>query len=181
MKWASVDDFGAKGDGLTDDTEAVQRAMNSGKPVVWFPKACYVINGTVAIPATVREVAFLWSSVYRTDPAQPTNLTAQQAGELLIKDEPAEAFKPALFRVAQSSDQPLLIHQGHHAGSVFLDHEAQRPVILEDMITWWIHTTTSHEAPACYSRARRHKRQVSRGCIGTQSRKGPPRRSLRTW
>jgi hypothetical protein len=146
-KWASVDEFGAKGDGLTDDTEAVQRAMNSGKPVVWFPKACYVINGTVAIPATVREVAFLWSSVYRTDPAQPTNLTAQQAGELLIKDEPAEAFKPALFRVAKSSDQPLLIHQGHHAGSVFLDHEAQRPVILEDMITWWIHTHYFSRSP----------------------------------
>lgn len=134
-KWASVDDFGAVGDGLTDDTAAVQRAMDSGKPVVWFPKACYAINGTVNIPATVREVALLWSSVYRTDPTQPTNLTPQQAGELQIKGEPPDAVKPALFRVAQASAQPLLIHQGHHAGSVFLDHEAQRPVILEDMIT----------------------------------------------
>ena len=138
-KWASVDDFGAKGDGITDDTEPVQRAMNSGKPVVWFPKACYAINGTVAIPATVREVAFLWSSVYRTDPAQPTNLTMRQAGELLIKGEPPEAVKPALFRVAQGSDQPLLIRQGFHAGSVFLDHEAQRPVILDDMVTAFQH------------------------------------------
>jgi hypothetical protein len=138
-KWASVEDFGAKGDGLTDDTEAVQRAMNSGKPVVWFPKACYAINGSVAIPATVREVAFLWSTVYRTDPTQSTNLTQRQAGELIIKGEPAEAVKPALFRVSQVSDQPLLIHQGHHACSVFLDHEAQRPVILEDMITYFNH------------------------------------------
>ena len=149
-KWASVDDFGAKGDGLTDDTEAVQRAMNSGKPVVWFPKACYAINGTVAIPATVREVAFLWSSVYRTDPAQPTNLTMRQASELLIKGEPAEAVKPALFRVAQGSDQPLLIHQGHHAGSVFLDHEAQRPVILEDMITWFQHVRYWARTPGIF-------------------------------
>ena len=139
-KWASVDDFGAKGDGITDDTEAVQRAMNSGKPVVWFPKACYAINGTVAIPATVREVAFLWSSVYRTDPAQPTNLTARQAGDLLIKGEPAEAVKPALFRVAAASGEPLALRQNVNAGGVFLDHEAQRPVILEDMITWFIHT-----------------------------------------
>jgi hypothetical protein len=135
-KWASVADFGAKGDGITDDTEAVQRAMNSGKPVVWFPKACYVINGTVAIPATVREVAFLWSSVYRTD---PTNLTAQQAGDLRIKGEPAEAVKPALFRVAAASGEPLALRQNVSAGAVFLDHEAQRPVILEDMITWFLH------------------------------------------
>ena len=139
-KWASVADFGAKGDGITDDTAAVQRAMNSGKPVVWFPKACYVINGTVAIPATVREVAFLWSSVYRTDPTQPTNLTARQAGELRIKGEPAEAVKPALFRVAAASGEPLALRQNVNAGAVFLDHEAQRPVILEDMITWFLHT-----------------------------------------
>jgi hypothetical protein len=138
-KWASVDDFGAKGDGITDDTEAVQRAMNSGKPVVWFPKACYAINGSVAIPATVREVDFLWSSVYRTDPDQPTNLTQRQAGELRIKGEPAEAVKPALFRVAEASGEPLVLRQNVNAGAVFLDHEAQRPVILEDMITWFLH------------------------------------------
>ena len=56
--------------------------MDSGKPVVWFPKACYAINGTVAIPATVREVAFLWSSVYRTDPTaahQPDPETGRRA------------------------------------------------------------------------------------------------------
>ena len=139
-KWASVDDFGAVGDGLTDDTAAVQRAMDSGKPVVWFPKACYAINGTVNIPATVREMALLWSSVYRTDPTQPTNLTAKQAGALTIAGEPAEAVKPALFRVAQVSSKPLLIRQGHHAGGVFLDHEARRPVILEDTVVWFQHT-----------------------------------------
>jgi len=114
--------------------------MNSGKPVVWFPKACYAINGTVAIPATVREVDFLWASVYRTDPDQPTNLTQREAGELRIEGEPPEAFKPALFRVDVASGEPLVLRQNVNAGAVFLDHEAQRPVILEDMITWFIHT-----------------------------------------
>ncbi len=146
-KWASVDDFGAKGDGITDDTEAVQRAMNSGKPVVWFPKACYVINGSVAIPATVREVAFLWSTVYRTDPTQSTNLTGRQAGELIIKGEPAEAVKPSLFRVAKASGNPLVLRQNVSCGAVLLDHEAQRPVILEDMITWFQHVRYHARTP----------------------------------
>jgi hypothetical protein len=113
-QWASVDAFGAIGDGVTDDTQAVQRAMNSGKPVVWFPKAAYVINGTVAIPRTVREVAFLHASVYRSVSAES-----------------------ALFRVAEPSTEPLLIHENINAGGVFIDHEADRPLILEDVMTWW--------------------------------------------
>jgi hypothetical protein len=113
-QWASVDAFGAIGDGVTDDTQAVQRAMNSGKRVVWFPKAAYVINGTVAIPRTVREVAFLHASVYRSVSAEP-----------------------GLFRVAEPSTEPLLIHENVNAGGVFVDHEADRPLILEDVETWF--------------------------------------------
>jgi len=115
-QWASVDAFGAIGDGVTDDTQAVQRAMNSGKRVVWFPKAAYVINGTVAIPRTVREVAFLHASVYRSVSAEP-----------------------GLFRVAEPSTEPLLIHENVNAGGVFVDHEADRPLILEDVETWFPH------------------------------------------
>ncbi|MFA6294037.1 MAG: glycosyl hydrolase family 28-related protein, partial [Victivallales bacterium] len=55
-KWANVDDFGAVGDGVADDTDSIQRAMNSGFPVIYFPKANYVVNGTVDIPASVREI-----------------------------------------------------------------------------------------------------------------------------
>ena len=112
--------FGALGDGIHDDTAAVQRAVNSGKPVVWFPKATYVINGTVDIPATVREMAFLWASVYRTGSDSPND-------------------GPAMFRVAEPSTQPLFLHRNHNAGGIFLDHEAYRPVVFEDVIAWFHH------------------------------------------
>jgi pectate lyase-like protein len=118
-KWASVNDFGAVGDGKTDDTAAIQRAMKSGKPVVFFPKASYVINGTVDIPATVREVSFLWASIYRSEANEPDG--------------------PGLFRVAEASGQPLMLHATVNAGGVFLDHEADRPVVLQDVIAWFHH------------------------------------------
>jgi hypothetical protein len=35
--WANVEKFGAKGDGQTDDTAAVQRAIDSGAHTVYFP------------------------------------------------------------------------------------------------------------------------------------------------
>ena len=116
-KWADVQAYGAKGDGITDDTAAIQRAMASGKPVVFFPRAAYVVNGSVTIPASVREVSFLHGAIYRSE----------------------EKSKTAMFRVAEPSSQPLLIHQNVNAGGIFVDHAAQRPLVLEDLATWFHH------------------------------------------
>ncbi len=54
-EWANVHDFGAVGDGIHDDTGAIQNALNSGKPVVYFPKKEYALN-TVTIPASVKRI-----------------------------------------------------------------------------------------------------------------------------
>lgn len=118
-QWASVDDFGAAGDGIADDTAAIQRAMNSGQPVVYFPKANYVVNGTVDVPATVREITWLFGSAHRSQASEPDG--------------------PGLFRVAEPSAEPLRIHQAMSAGGVFLDHEADRPVLLEDIYVVFNH------------------------------------------
>ena len=60
--WANVDAFGAKGDGETDDTEAVQAAMNSGKSTVYFPRAAYKIAKPIDVPPTVVRVDFLFGA-----------------------------------------------------------------------------------------------------------------------
>ncbi|MFP3867806.1 MAG: right-handed parallel beta-helix repeat-containing protein [Desulfobacteraceae bacterium] len=48
--WLDVQAYGAKGDGKTDDTKAIQSALNTardaGGGVVWFPKGTYKITGT---------------------------------------------------------------------------------------------------------------------------------------
>lgn len=118
-KWANVDAFGAAGDGVTDDTAAIQRAMDSGLPVVYFPKANYVVNGTVDIPAGVQEIVWLFGGVHRS--------------------VETVADSPALFRVAEPSTAPLLMHCAITAGGIFLDHEADRPVVLEDIEVWFHH------------------------------------------
>lgn len=59
-QFASVLDFGAKGDGLTDDTDAINRALNQlycvqSNPQVrrslFFPAGVYVVSGTINIPS----------------------------------------------------------------------------------------------------------------------------------
>jgi hypothetical protein len=52
-EWANVRSFGAKGDGTTDDTAAIQKAIDS-KRVVYLPLGFYVVNDTIRMkPDTV--------------------------------------------------------------------------------------------------------------------------------
>lgn len=61
----NVKDFGAKGDGVTDDTAAIQAAFNSavGKKVI-FPAGVYV-SGNVSIPVGVKTVDGMGSTLKR--------------------------------------------------------------------------------------------------------------------
>ena len=52
-EWASVRGFGAKGDGVTDDTAAIQKAIDSRR-VVYLPLGFYAVNDTIRLkPDTV--------------------------------------------------------------------------------------------------------------------------------
>lgn len=46
----SVKNYGAKGDGVSDDTTAIQKALNSGK-IILIPKGTYLISKSLNIPA----------------------------------------------------------------------------------------------------------------------------------
>jgi hypothetical protein len=46
--WASARSFGAKGDGVTDDTAALQKAIDSRR-VVYLPLGLYVVNDTIRL------------------------------------------------------------------------------------------------------------------------------------
>ena len=46
--YLNVEDFGAKGDGVTDDTDAIISAIQTGKKV-YFPKGTYLISSTIVL------------------------------------------------------------------------------------------------------------------------------------
>lgn len=50
LDYANVKNYGAKGDGSTDDTEAIKKAIASGKDL-YFPDGEYLITGTIDIGA----------------------------------------------------------------------------------------------------------------------------------
>ncbi len=48
-KVRNVKDYGAKGDGRTDDTEAIQAAIGPGNGIIYFPSGTYVVSREVKV------------------------------------------------------------------------------------------------------------------------------------
>lgn len=65
-KFISVKSNGAKGDGVTDDTAAIQAVFNScvGDQIIYFDHGDYLITNTVNIPKNVKIVGEIWAVIY---------------------------------------------------------------------------------------------------------------------
>jgi hypothetical protein len=120
-EWANVARFGAVADGKTDATAAIQKAMDSGKKVIYFQPGKYVIDSVITVPATVERINFMFTDLI--------------AGENLKE----LAFQGAL-KITGYSDKPLLIENlfawEKWNGSHFLvDHASKRTLVLSDIHT----------------------------------------------
>lgn len=60
--FVSVKSFGAKGDGVTDDTAAIQKIFDSATPdqVIYFDHGAYVISDTVKVPKNIKITGEIW-------------------------------------------------------------------------------------------------------------------------
>ncbi|OAA50318.1 glucan 1,3-beta-glucosidase GLUC78 precursor [Metarhizium rileyi] len=61
-KFISVKSQGAKGDGKTDDTAAIQKIFNTASPdeIVYFDHGAYLITDTVKVPKNIKIVGEIW-------------------------------------------------------------------------------------------------------------------------
>lgn len=118
-QWASVNEYGAKGDSLHDDSQAIQAAMNSGKSTIYFNPGIYLIDTSITIPASVKRVNFMYADL--------------KAGEQLKK-----MADHGVFIVKGNSTQPLIIEdlfawEDLHGDFYFIEHASTRTVVLSDL------------------------------------------------
>jgi glucan 1,3-beta-glucosidase len=85
----SVKAAGAKGDGVTDDTQAIQRLFNSvgAGDIVYFDHGAYVVTNTVQVPSNIKITGEMWPLI--------------MAGGSAFKDQ---ANPKAVFRVGNPGD-----------------------------------------------------------------------------
>jgi len=115
--------FGAKGDGESDDTRAIQEAFNSGASQIVFEPGRYKLNGSISIPKTVRQIDFNFIDLV----AGPDLAAEKGVGGFTIEGE---------------SEDPLFIERlfawerwrGNHCT---FHHGSKRTLVLKD-----IHTQT---------------------------------------
>ncbi|KAI0645963.1 exo-beta-1,3-glucanase [Trametes meyenii] len=67
-QFVSVKSQGARGDGQTDDTAAIQAVLNkfSGCKIIFFDAGVYVVTSTITIPAGTQVVGEAWSTILGT-------------------------------------------------------------------------------------------------------------------
>ncbi|RVX69613.1 hypothetical protein B0A52_06677 [Exophiala mesophila] len=68
--FVSVKSAGAVGDGITDDTTAIQNILNSATPdqIVYFDHGAYVITSTIQVPANIRITGEIWPLIMAQGP-----------------------------------------------------------------------------------------------------------------
>ena len=116
-----VDDFGAVGDGVTDSTEAIQRALNSGKRYIFFGTGHYLVSGTVTVPASVRLIDFMFCDFYSSEELRNSRNTG-------------------FLKICEDSEEPLTLRQvftwekffGYFR---FVQHACRRDLVLKDLHT----------------------------------------------
>ncbi len=118
-QWVSINAFGAKGDGQTDDTQAIQRAMNAGKPVVYFNPGQYVVDSTIIVPGHVKRIDLMYADL--------------KAGERL-----KQMKEQGTFKIVDEPGDPLIIErlfawEEYYGHQYLVDHASTRSLVLKDL------------------------------------------------
>lgn len=109
--WASPTHFGARPDDDTDDSEAIQKAIDSGKTTIYFPAGAYKIGRTITIRGKARRLIGCEASVIPDD----------------LKGAPA-------FRLAEG-EAPVVVFErlsGGYAATPMLANPTGRTLVIKD-------------------------------------------------
>jgi len=93
----NVKDFGATGDGVTDDSTAIQAALNSNNSVIMIPKGHYIISSTIVIPkgkAIIGEGNDYWDTFTPSEdrPTEPLVKRDAEGTHLVFKGTGSKAY-----------------------------------------------------------------------------------------
>lgn len=109
--WVNVKDFGATGDGITNDTTAIQNALNSGAKTIYAEAGTYKVTGQLTVPATVSLIGEGRNATIFTAEGVTTATFADTA--VIYKAGGAPTSLPSLSSNPTKASQTLLFSSAH--------------------------------------------------------------------
>jgi hypothetical protein len=86
-KWASVESFGAtKNNNEDDDAPAIQKAIDSGKEIIYFPFGQYSLKSEVVVRGKVKKLDFLFSEMTAADEKAAFRIADVENGSVILED-----------------------------------------------------------------------------------------------
>ncbi|CAE7209200.1 unnamed protein product [Rhizoctonia solani] len=128
-QFVSVKQFGAKGDGVTDDTRIIQAVINkfSGCKIIYFDAGTYYVTDTIKIPEGTIVVGEIWSVIIGGG-----KKFADQKNPRVVIDVGKEGDR----KPVQLSNLVLSARSGS-AGAIVLRWNVGEPSRQEDMSGMW--------------------------------------------
>ncbi|MBQ7840574.1 MAG: hypothetical protein IJ390_08860 [Lachnospiraceae bacterium] len=119
-EWASVNEFGAAGDGVTDDTQAIQAAMLSGKKHIFFQPGKYLVTGSITVPENVVRINFMYCDFV----AGETVKAMSDRGVFVITGDEGTILLEDVFTWEQ-----------FYGYMRFIEHAGKRTLVMSDLHT----------------------------------------------
>lgn len=139
--WANVAKYGAVADPKVDSTAAIRRAFASGAGTIYFPHGTYFISENIEVPASVRRIVGMTSTLHAFNPRKPG--FQRDKGMLIARNTKAPltierlAFDNSWLgdqvAVEAAGSKPLVLRDLVSAGTVMLKRPSDAgPAFLED-------------------------------------------------
>lgn len=152
MKQISVLDFGARGDGLTDDTLAIQRALDSGAETVCFPMGIYPVSETLLVHSDTRIEADRSAKIILRSTRR------KKQGEFLLSNADPEGGNRNITlsggiwdgnNTAPEHEKPDLFEENGYSGAMLnfvgVTGLALRDVVLANSVTFYVRMSRVHD------------------------------------
>jgi hypothetical protein len=120
-RWANATTFGAVPDPARDSTDGLRRAFASGAEVIYLPHGTYAISDSIAVPATVRRILGMHSTL-----------------KILAARQPGFSRTSGMLRIA-TGGQPVSIERlafdnTNMGQQLAIEVAAARDVVIKDVV-----------------------------------------------
>lgn len=131
--WISVRACGAAADGKTDDTAAIQKAVDSGKRVVYLPRASYRIAGTVRLRGAAQRIHCMESTLITGKGGEPVFRLEDGAAPFVMVEQFEGAYGDERLTFEHASQRTLVLRNMIVRGRFYRAAVKGAKLFLDDM------------------------------------------------